>query len=459
MQYWNILKNLIFIKKTGIPHFLKFERILLSGLIFYIILATYAVSALPSNLISNPGFELGTIQPLNWNLVNSGANTVTWDTDSHTGTRSIQINNPGTTDSWSGYVESDLIPAFPLQDYTLSAWVKTLGAGGSSEPAVRVVELDSNKNWIRQSTLYFNQGTNDWTNKQTNFQTDINTKYLYVYANIWSGYGTFWVDDVLLTSSTSDATAPVINTVTLDTSTPNTGDPILVTVDVTDNIAVTGVEVNGISLTHQSGDIWSGAITAIEGTHSVYVSATDASGNIALDSSQSYTATSPPSGNLISNPGFELGTIQPLNWHFVNNGVNTVTWDDTVSHTGTKSIKINTPGTANTLSGYAESDLIPAIPLKYYTFTGWGKTLNVYGISQPAIRVKQLDANFNFIKQSTLYFNHGTNDWSMRTLESYYGVPTVQATSNTKYFQVYAIVWYGYGTFWVDDVVLKVATP
>ena len=90
MQYWNTLKNLIFIKKTGIPHFLKFERILLSGLIFYIILATYAVSALPSNLISNPGFELGTIQPLNWNLVNSGANTVTWDTDSHTGTRSIR---------------------------------------------------------------------------------------------------------------------------------------------------------------------------------------------------------------------------------------------------------------------------------------------------------------------------------------------------------------------------------
>ena len=170
--------------------------------------------------------------------------------------------------------------------------MKTLGAGGNSAPSVRVVELDSNKNWIRQTTLYFNLGTNDWTNKQTILQTDINTKYLYVYANIWSGYGTFWVDDVVLSLSTPDTILPVINNVTLNTNNPNTGDNIVISVNATDNIAVTGVEANSVSLTHQGGNIWNGTIIAIVGTQSVNVSAKDAAGNVAWDNSTSYTATS-----------------------------------------------------------------------------------------------------------------------------------------------------------------------
>ena len=96
-------------------------------------------------------------------------------------------------------------------------------------------------------------------------------------------------------SITVDTTAPVVNTVTLDTTAPNTGDAILVTVDATDNVAVTGVTAEGVPLTHQSGNIWNGTITAIEGTHSVNVSAVDAAGNTGWNNSTGYTATPPPS--------------------------------------------------------------------------------------------------------------------------------------------------------------------
>ena len=73
-------------------------------------------------------------------------------------------------------------------------------------------------------------------------------------------------------------------TVTLNTTTPETGDAILVTVNATDNIGVINVTANGVGLT-QNGNIWNRTIIAIEGTHSVNVSAVDAAGNTGWDNS------------------------------------------------------------------------------------------------------------------------------------------------------------------------------
>jgi uncharacterized protein (TIGR03118 family) len=88
-----------------------------------------------------------------------------------------------------------------------------------------------------------------------------------------------------------DITKPVINSVTLNNSSPNTGDAILVIVNATDNVRVTNVLANGFSLTNQGGTIWNGTITALSGTNSVNVSASDAAGNTAWNNSTSYTAT------------------------------------------------------------------------------------------------------------------------------------------------------------------------
>ncbi|MDO8726880.1 MAG: carbohydrate binding domain-containing protein [Candidatus Methanoperedens sp.] len=152
-----------------------------------------------TNLIANPGFESGSTIPLNWNLVTYSGNTPSWDTVSHSGARSVQIQITGTSDIISGEIKSDIITAQPNTEYNLSVWGKTQGAGGTNTPAVRVVELDANKNWLSQSNLpAFSRGTNDWVQKQINFQTRSNTAYIYIYANIWKGYGIFWLDDVEL---------------------------------------------------------------------------------------------------------------------------------------------------------------------------------------------------------------------------------------------------------------------
>lgn len=94
---------------------------------------------------------------------------------------------------------------------------------GDYEPAVRVVELDSGRNWIRQTNLDFGRGTKDWTKKNTSIRTGSNTAYLLVYANIYNSYGMFWVDDIDLrekvsTSTSTPPSTPIPTPVTIPTT-------------------------------------------------------------------------------------------------------------------------------------------------------------------------------------------------------------------------------------------------
>ncbi|MBC2748069.1 MAG: hypothetical protein HF975_13920, partial [ANME-2 cluster archaeon] len=52
----------------------------------------------------------------------------------------------------------------------------------------------------------------------------------------------------------ADTIAPVINSVSLDPTDPNIGDDISVTVNATDNVGVTAVTVDGVSLSNADGD-------------------------------------------------------------------------------------------------------------------------------------------------------------------------------------------------------------
>jgi parallel beta-helix repeat protein len=150
-----------------------------------------------SNLLANPGFESGTTTPLNWTLVTNNGSTPLWDANvSHTGARSIKIQVTGTQDNKSGYPRSDLIKLLPNTTYNFSAWGMTEGAGGTYAPAVRIVEMDAGYNLLRETALVFDKGTNIWGQKSIIINTASNTRYAYVYANIWNGYGTFQVDDV-----------------------------------------------------------------------------------------------------------------------------------------------------------------------------------------------------------------------------------------------------------------------
>ena len=88
-----------------------------------------------------------------------------------------------------------------------------------------------------------------------------------------------------------DDEAPVINSVTLNRTEVTDGDPILVTVNATDNFDVTSVTAEGVALTPLSGNIWEGIIIAVTGTDVVVnVCAMDGAGNTGWNNSTSYTA-------------------------------------------------------------------------------------------------------------------------------------------------------------------------
>lgn len=180
----------------------------------FICILFYSVLLLSSqsntNLIANPSFENGIMKPLNWTFATKDGSYPVWDNLNHSGTKSIKISVLDKIEMESAYLKSDMIKVKPQQHFIFSAWGKTDNLSETMLPAVRVVELDVNKKGIKQINLLFNKGTNDWVQKRIDFQTDLNTTYIYIEIDIWKGYGTFWVDDVVLKieskkNSTSDA--------------------------------------------------------------------------------------------------------------------------------------------------------------------------------------------------------------------------------------------------------------
>ncbi len=128
-----------------------------------------------------------------------------WDpTVLHSGKYSAKIEIMGNESRISGTWTSEKISVKPNTTYIFSAWGKTEGIGGNNSPAVRIVEIDVKEKWIRQTNIIFGKGSNDWIKKETKFTTFKNTSTIYVYANIWKGYGAFWFDDVELYEEGTD---------------------------------------------------------------------------------------------------------------------------------------------------------------------------------------------------------------------------------------------------------------
>jgi PKD repeat protein len=121
----------------------------------------------------------------------------------------------------------------------------------------------------------------------------------------------------------------VIKSVTLFPSSTATGSAINVTVNVTDNVGVSGVKANNIPLLNQGGSIWGGNFTALESTHSVNVSAVDVAGNIAWNNSTAYTATPAPVTLKINDFTANVTSGKaPLETEFISDvtGTNIIKW-------------------------------------------------------------------------------------------------------------------------------------
>ncbi|KAF5426837.1 MAG: hypothetical protein C5S41_02125 [Candidatus Methanomarinus sp.] len=110
---------------------------------------------------------------------------------------------------------------------------------------------------------------------------------------------------------TIDTTDPVIHNVSLSDTSPGYGQLIVITVNVTD-INMGSVTAGSTSLTHQSGALWNGIITAGYGTNTITVTAYDNASNSATNSSLSYTGPATPkdSGGIRVGGSNELDNVE-----------------------------------------------------------------------------------------------------------------------------------------------------
>lgn len=90
--------------------------------------------------------------------------------------------------------------------------------------------------------------------------------------------------------------------------------------------------------------------------------------------------------SIIPNGSFEIGTTKPDNWNLQTEYSNTPIWDNTIYHTGTKSIKVSISGTTDQISGYPESYKMQVEPNTYYMLSAWVKGENLGGTNGPASR-------------------------------------------------------------------------
>lgn len=166
-----------------------------------LILMIPVLSALDISVVDEMTSSKGGVLLDNWQF----GKYTSWDsTIFHSGNHSVKIMVPGNESKISGIFQSTVIPARPDTTYLFSSWGRTRDAYGTNSPAVRIVELDRNKKFIKQTNLIYGKGTNDWIKKNISIRSSARTRWVYVYSNIWKGYGTFWFDDVGLYEKGTD---------------------------------------------------------------------------------------------------------------------------------------------------------------------------------------------------------------------------------------------------------------
>jgi len=166
--------------------------------------------------------------------------------------------------------------------FTILSGVATDGIGsqfsGVDSCAVEFTDFDGVSSGTISGTVDFNTthctGTATIQSAAANGNGTLTLKLLDHAGNL--GSATKYID-----YTQTDPTAPRINTIELNGTQFIAGSSILVTVNATDNTAVSSVTADGVALT-QYGDIWNGTVTAASGigSHAVIVVATDAVGKI-----------------------------------------------------------------------------------------------------------------------------------------------------------------------------------
>lgn len=157
-----------------------------------------------SNLLKNPGMELGTSSgPESWlNWGNSPSNLFVWDTlTKHNGTAALKIVNPNSSASvWWQAVEG----VQAGQEYDIEGWVKTenvLSVNNSHGAMLYVVFKDIHGTALSEHWISPLNGTQEWTKLRGTYVVPRGTEQVEVGVRLWGGSGTVWFDDMRMAPS------------------------------------------------------------------------------------------------------------------------------------------------------------------------------------------------------------------------------------------------------------------
>lgn len=156
----------------------------------------------------------------------------------------------------------------------------------------------------------------------------------------------------------------------------------------------------------------------------------------------------PPKVNLLTNPRFEQGTIDPSGWErdFFR-PVSELTWDDTVSRSGTRSIAIHSP----TPNDARWVQTVTVKPHTVYELSGWIKTEGVEHSPEVVDAGANLTVMGTWDRSEALF---GTNDWTFRRLRFNSGESTAVTVGARLGFSAGTTA----GSAWFDDLRLAPVT-
>jgi chitinase len=149
-------------------------------------IAEAATTTAATNLLSNPGFESGSLSP--WTCAGSGA-VVTAPV--HTG--AYALSNAATSGDVSKC--SQTVSVQPSSSYSLSGYV----TGSYTILGVSGTGTTDTSTWASGSS---------WSNVTTTFTTGASTKSVQIYTSGWYGQGTYGADDLSLTGPAGSGTTP-----------------------------------------------------------------------------------------------------------------------------------------------------------------------------------------------------------------------------------------------------------
>jgi hypothetical protein len=161
-----------------------------------------------------------------------------------------------------------------------------------------------------------------------------------------------------------------------------------------------------------------------------------------LPSGFSYRELTEDALDAAPNGSFETGGASPASWTWADEGSGSWSWDASVAFSGSRSLRLDLPGTSARRSPTLLSSPFPIRGNTPYVLTcqirtsGLSPFLNVYVVEQ--------DASGNAIQRG-VSSESGTADWHRRSL-AFVSSPRAASAS----FKV--VVSSGYGTAWLDDV-------